>query len=56
MLVFYVSYLDVAERLGWGKRRTVCAAVVEEDVCVLCLVLGVILRNCDLVLVAFAGA
>ena len=42
---------------GWG--RTVRAAVVEEDVCVrvrLALVSGVSLRDCDLVLVALAGA
>ena len=39
--------------------RTVCAAVVEEDVCVcvrLVLVLRVGLWDCDFVLVALAGA
>ena len=40
-------------------ERTVCAAVVEEDVCMrvrLVLILRVRLRDCDFVLVTLAGA
>jgi hypothetical protein len=44
-----------------SSERTVCAAVVEEDVCVCaCVRLGLVLRvgfrDCDFVLVALAGA
>jgi hypothetical protein len=44
---------------GWQGGHTVCAAVVEEDVCVwlaLALVLVLVWRDRDFVLVALAGA
>ena len=47
------------QRDWWGESRTVCTAVVEEDVCVRMgsgLILCVGFGDCDFVLVALAGA
>lgn len=62
MLVFWGGCPCWGDCGDWGGlRRTICAAVVEEDVCVcVCLVLVVRVDvgwgDCDCVLVALAGA